>query len=497
LKNNSNFTQALWVGLGSLSSFLMTIVSSIILARLLSKSDYGTYRQVLYVYNTLLIIFTAGIPKAYTYFMPRFDIEQQKDVVNKITKILMLLGLCLSIILFFSSEIIADLLKNSKLEYSLKIFSPIPLLLFPTLGIEGIFATLKKTKYIALYQIISRMIQVISIVIPVIYFGGSYIEAIYGWLISSTFLFFIALYLKNFPFKKYLTKASGITFNTIFKYSFPIMIAGLYGIGTRSADQFFISRYYGTEIFAVYANGKLQLPFVTMVVTAVSTVLAPQFSKLYYEGGEKAIQSIKNLWNSSLEKSITIIYPLLLFFMFFSNEVFDALYGYQYIDSSNYFVILSFISFFQIIIFAPLVLAIGMTKFYVRIHMIEFVLMWSLGYFCIYFFNTPYSIPILVAILSILKIIISFKYVAKKLNISFFDMIPIKIQCIHIIHSGLILILLRFFFNYLNINSSFLVCFIAFILYSITLLATSKWVKIDYLYSVRHLLKKVPILKNF
>lgn len=81
--NKSNNTiQAAWVALGSLFAFGFSIVSSIILSRYFDKTDYGTYKQVIYVYHTLLIVFTLGLPKTYSYFLPRTNDCYVKSLVN-------------------------------------------------------------------------------------------------------------------------------------------------------------------------------------------------------------------------------------------------------------------------------------------------------------------------------------------------------------------------------------------------------------------------------
>ena len=69
-EQTSNSRQAAWVAIGSFFSFIVGIVSPMILSRYFDKGDYGTYKQVMYVYNTLLTIFTLGLPKAYAYFLP-------------------------------------------------------------------------------------------------------------------------------------------------------------------------------------------------------------------------------------------------------------------------------------------------------------------------------------------------------------------------------------------------------------------------------------------
>ena len=49
--NNSNTGQAFWLVLGSLSTMAISIVSAMVLSRYFEKAEYGTYRQILFVYN--------------------------------------------------------------------------------------------------------------------------------------------------------------------------------------------------------------------------------------------------------------------------------------------------------------------------------------------------------------------------------------------------------------------------------------------------------------
>ena len=162
-QQNSNTLQAFWVGMGSFSSFALGIVSAAILSRYFDKAEYGTYRQILYIYNSLLIIFTAGLPQVFAYFLPRFNLAQGKDIVWKISKILFLGGFVFSIFLFIFSGVVANIFKNPELATGLKYFSPIPVLLLPTLGIEGIFSAYKKTIYIAIYNTLSRLLMLMFI----------------------------------------------------------------------------------------------------------------------------------------------------------------------------------------------------------------------------------------------------------------------------------------------------------------------------------------------
>ena len=153
-RNKSNYNQALWLSIGYVCSMAVGILSSAILSRYFSKTEYGTYKQIMYVYQILFSVFQAGLPAVFTYFLPRYSQEEGKYIVKKINFLLFILGLLCSLVLFFTSDILADLLKNPKLSTGLKIFSFFPLFTLPTLGVEGIYTVNKNTQFVAIYNVI-------------------------------------------------------------------------------------------------------------------------------------------------------------------------------------------------------------------------------------------------------------------------------------------------------------------------------------------------------
>src|SRR5690606_8832454 len=183
------------------------------------------------------------------------------------------------------------------------------------------------------------------------------------------FCFITALYLKYKPIRNYTKEKSPYSYRQIFDYALPIMGASIWGIIITSADQFFISRYFGAEVFAEFANGSMELPFVVMIIGATSVVLSPVFSKMAHENLDPQ-KEILPLWKSVFEKSAKLIYPLVIFAWFFADVIMVVLYGQQYENSSVYFRIKVVINFFTIIVYAPLLINIGKVRYYANIHMI-------------------------------------------------------------------------------------------------------------------------------
>jgi O-antigen/teichoic acid export membrane protein len=493
-EGKSNTQQAFWVVIGSLSSFSLAIISSAILSRYFSKQEYGTYKQIIYIYTTLLIIFTAGLPEVFAYFLPRYSINEGRAIVRKITRTLFLSGAVFSVFLYTASGLIAVLLNNSELERGIKAFSPIPFLLLPTLGIEGIFSTYKKTIFIGIYNTLTRFLMLLFMVLPVVIFKGSYLTAIYGWVIVSFISLIIAFYFKGIPFKHVESKEASLAYKKIFAYSLPLVSASLWGIAIRSADQFYISRFFGPTIFAEFSNGFIQLPLVSMVTGATSVVLMPVFSKMVND--KSGLHELIAVWRSALIKSATIIYPVVLFFMFFANDIIIILFSKAYEPSTIYFQINMALNFFNIIVFAPLLFSLGKTKIYARIHMFLAVAVWLFEYLVILLFASAIAVAIVSVSLGILNVIIGVVYIAKILQINLLDLIPYKEIIKIVFHALMVAIFVKFGLSFFNLSSPLTELLLAFITFCLILLSSSRFFNLNYLSFIKPLLIKSKFLKS-
>lgn len=423
MSETNNTKQAAWIALGSLFSFGFGIISGMILSRYFSQTDYGTYRQVFYVYSSLLAVFSLGIPKAYSYFLPRSPLNQSKDLIRKITNILFVLGGFVSLLLFLGAGFVADLLKNPELKTALWIFSPVPFLMMPTLGLEGILATYRKTKFVALYTIATRIISLLCVALPVFFFDIGYKEALIYFDIGCVVSFLIALRLKYYPVRHEQNDKTEEKFSNILKFCLPLMVASLWGVLINSTDQFFISRYFGTETFAIFSNGAMELPFVGMIIGASATVLTPLFTRQVHEHADFK-QEIYPIWRSSFEKSAMLIYPITIFCLFDATLVMTVMYGEAYHASGEFFQIKLFTYFFKIISFYSILLALGATRFYERVHLFNFLILAIIEYASILIWNNPLLITAIHVACTIGNCIVFLYYIARRFSVSLWFLFP-------------------------------------------------------------------------
>ncbi len=413
------------MAIGSVFHYGIALISSMILSRYFCKSDYGTYKQVIYVYHTLLTIFTLGLPRAYSYFLPRVPESQAKDLISRLTRLFLYLGLLFSLVLFVFSPAIAIVLKNPDLKDAIRLFAIVPTLLLPTLGLDGILATYKKARFLAVYKAITSLIVLLCVSLPVMFFHLGYMDAIKGFIIGSALQCVIALFLKNQPVRSFKREKSSVSLGDVLSFSLPLLSASIWGIIITSTDQFYISRFFGTEVFAEFSNGSIELPFLSMIVGACAVVLSPVFSKMSHEHVDFHT-IVYPLWKSVYEKTAMIIYPILVYCFVFSIPIMEVLYGIQYSNSGIYFRIKMIVNFLNLIAFAPLLINSGKVRFYANVHAVTAVVLIIFDYLAILIFNSPYAVACASALCNIGKIIIMLIAVSNMFKVSFVDLFPFK-----------------------------------------------------------------------
>lgn len=475
----SKTVQALWVAIGSLATFAFSIVSAAVLSRILSKAEYGTYKQVMYVYNTLLVVFTLGLPKAYSYFLPKYDIKFGLCIVKKINRIFFIIGFIFSALLYLGANAISVVLNNPQLTLPLRFFAISPFFILPTMGIEGIMASYKKSDINAIYLFITRILLLVFVVGAVLFVKPTCNAAVIGFTIASIVNCFIGLYLKKIPFKGIIGENTTLSYREIFRFSLPLMIASIGGIAIKSADQFFVSRYCGTEVFADFANGSIDLPFVGMVLGAAATVLLPEFSRLLTKNANYS--EIAEIWRTTAYRSALILFPLIIFCLFFSCELMVFLYGEQYYASYVYFSITMVVNLFMIAPYYPIIIALGSTDYYAKVHIIMSFFVWAFEYGSVFIFHSALAVAITSAVLHIVMIFVMTYYISKKLKSSLIELLPIKKLCILLLINSISCLVVYFFMQYYwPFNSLLIYLLVAFVLFSSVTFTFGKLIGINY-----------------
>lgn len=120
---------------------------------------------------------------------------------------------------------------------------------------------------------------------------------------------------------------------SIWKYSFPVSMAWLFGAFSKTADQVILSSVLTPAAFAVYAVGCLNVPPLMILEHAVTRVMIPQMSESFATGN--SAHAAKN-FRDAVEQLAWLLIPAVVGLMVFAQPIIEMLFTSQYSSSAVY-----------------------------------------------------------------------------------------------------------------------------------------------------------------
>ncbi|HEX7456425.1 MAG TPA: oligosaccharide flippase family protein [Candidatus Nanoarchaeia archaeon] len=410
------------IGFGTAVFQVFTILSTLVLARILTQEDLGTYKQVFLVNNLIVPIFAAGVPAGIFYFLPRLKQEKDKKLfISRSIGLLFLLGLSLGVAVSLSSFLVPKIMHNEKLTILLVIFG---LYAFGHLAVsffEPVLVVYNRLKALFIYPMVYGAASFIIIVGLALLFDGDLKAVVTGVSLASLVFFIFALVFT----KTFLSLRKTFSFNlesykSQLAYGVPLGLTSIIGLLAWEFDKLVVSVNFSPELYAVYVLGATEIPFVSMIRGSVTKVILPEMVKVYAEGN---LKELVRLWHSSIRKISLIILPIFVVAMIFSHEIITILYSEKFSSSVPFFRIYLFLLIIRVASYGIILQAIGKTRenlkgsifFFIANGILNVVLVSTLGLI------GPATATVLATFLSVIYYIVVIKGC---IRFSFSDMLP-------------------------------------------------------------------------
>ena len=222
------------------------------------------------------------------------------------------------------------------------------------------------------------------------------------------------------------------------KDGIPLGLTGLLGFAIIYTDSTMISALTTTEDYAIYRNGAIELPFVATIYLSIATIVLPQVTKLF---AKEKFDEIVRLKRKVITSTVAIVYPILIFFTFFSYDVIILYMSEKYVGSVYVFAIFNLTLLMRINDYLDVLIAANKGRLILYIHLFSFALNLVLNFILIEFWgslgaamSTVFSLLLYAAIL--------LYYSAKELKVSvwaFFEVSKIlKVVFLSLAASGIL-----------------------------------------------------------
>jgi O-antigen/teichoic acid export membrane protein len=297
--------QSLYIFGSKLLGYAVRLVLPYFLVRLLTVADFGAYRQFFLLEVYIATLFQLGINQALYYFIPRDVKNAGAYFLNSV-----LMNIVVFSVAFVVIGAVADPLSRwLNMDILRDAFWPLVgyvLILMLAVACDCYLMARQKVKAAAFFEIGGQLLA--SIVSVAAAFVTRRLDAILLGLVVARAVQLVAMIayihwrLHGFRAERYFTGLS-----EQIRYGVVLGAAGTLSTMLVRLHEFFVSRYYGTEAYAVYSAGCTELPLIQMFTQSVAVVALGQFATMEKAGDW---EGINRLWRRVLTSSYAVALPV-------------------------------------------------------------------------------------------------------------------------------------------------------------------------------------------
>lgn len=345
-------------------------LAGIFVVRALSQFDYGTYRQLLLLWSTLIVLGDAAFSQTLYRFIPSRREGAPKYIGQAL---LVTLGTALvwtaSLVLlagplgrFFGNAHLAEhmLFLAAYLGLSLLALSP-----------ETALINLERVGSVALNTTFFEGLK-LALVITVVYNHGGI-----AWLLRvMTFSAALKLLHLLWTLRDQIALGPGNALGEQAGYAMALWLPGLLNIAGSFAHQYIVGFFFDPAIYAIYAVACFQIPFMGVLSNSVTEVFLVRATEYHSQGRWKELYQ---MWLSVHRKTQMVILPFSIACVALARPLLNTLFTVRYNASVSLFMIIVSGFWLNGIFEDSLLRAYGAMRAYSWFYLLRIVLALGLG----------------------------------------------------------------------------------------------------------------------
>ena len=341
-------------------TMFVSIIQTMILARTLSKTDYGTYSQALLVVSFLGPFFSLGLENTINYFYNRSkNAKMNKSYIDTIFTLSLVSGVTCGFIIIGLKNQLGLFFDNSNIKPLIMYIAFRPCLQNLIALYQPMYISSGYVRIIAVRNLLISIIQIIIVGwFSYFYNNISLILLLLLLLDIVQFIYFTIIYRKK-VFKISMLHPNFALFGEILKYSLPMFFSISIGTISTNIDKLVVSGLMTIEDYALYSNVSKELPF-SFIINSFTTVITPFIIK-FINNNKK--DKFKKLWSFYLEIGYRTTWPLCFGAFLLAPELIKILYSDLYLTGEGIVVFRLYIivAMFRFTYFGIVPTAIGRT----------------------------------------------------------------------------------------------------------------------------------------
>ncbi len=311
------------------------IGATVILARTLSKEDFGVVSFALITYIAVSTLASLGLPDSVYYFFEKYP-NARRSVYRLLAKLLLAVaavGAVVLVSLAYAAEARGYDVTGMLLPLTLLL-----LLDLPAAPVNHALIATGHAKLAAVLNVLFSSLLFFALILPPLF-------GLAKEFISYSFLGYglIRLSLSLIVFSRHVgggveIPANRGSFLEILRYAVPLGIANITWKMNQFIDKYIVMLFLPVAIFAEYSVGAWEFPVVPIVASSVAMVMMPQLVGGFLRDDYRAVAA---LWKRSVRKISLLVAPAMVLLVLASADVIVTFFSENYAAASLVFAVYS------------------------------------------------------------------------------------------------------------------------------------------------------------
>jgi O-antigen/teichoic acid export membrane protein len=323
------FARAILMIVSKIIAHAAFMLIAVVLARSLSKAEFGTFNQVWLFNKALMFLFDLGLPMSVYYFWPRLATHQKKGFILQTLLSLTVLAMPFAAIMYGCADFLAHQFNNPALADYLRLFAVYPLVVLPASATEEILLSQGHTGRAALFESFTKMLMIGAVAIAALWTHQL------DWVLKALIFYGIAqallgIWLVWQPVRQLQATFSVKDWQQQLRYSAPYGFSTLAAVLNYQVDKILVSLFNPPAAFAMYAAGAFEIPLAGVTALPVISVMMNDLTQRY---ANQDIEGVLSLWQQSMRKVALPVFAVTAFLMVFAEPTVTGLFSAKYRES--------------------------------------------------------------------------------------------------------------------------------------------------------------------
>jgi O-antigen/teichoic acid export membrane protein len=314
--------------------FSIGVFMPMILVRMLTHKDYGSYQQMVLIGNAALQLMVLGLPMSVFYFNAHVSKERVPTLVLQTSVLLFVSGALAALIVCIGAGPISRELNNPGMAFLLSLYAISTGFVIASEHSISFLIAQNKYRLSVAFEIGEALVRIVLLVAPLL-LGYGFTGLIVCIVIYSAMRFIVRTL--------YLFVGSGLDFKyrdkhwfvgEQFAYSIPIALTSLVAMLGNTFNRGTLAHNISPADYAIFAVGNVVLPLATIFQTAVANVLRAEMPILVRDG--KLTEAVR-IVRESVRKLSIIVLPSFVFLLAHSYQFITVLFTESYASSVSVF----------------------------------------------------------------------------------------------------------------------------------------------------------------